>query len=283
MLQVQSDTGRDASLPSGMLPSAQYAQHAQQAQSVRHPVNQAMAPGHNMALSHVGFPQAGQHAAAQQEAQHAAQAQHAQQARQQEQHAAQELVALSGQGSRDPVSRLGQGHFGQGGQDACQEAMGLNPSFRAGSGQLYGAPQTPTGLSPTFMAAQAGQFGRAGSGQLGRVASGQLGRASSGPFIDPATDPLMRATSGQLMQGLRAMSGQLSGQLGEPMGNLSRAGSAAAAFMDAQASGFQMQDGMAAQLQQRSRSYPPPPAMHPQGMGTNVAAQQQQPQQSGEP
>lgn len=278
MLQVQSDTGRDASLPSGMLPSAQYAQHAQQAQSVRHPVNQAMGHGHNMASGRVGFPQAGQHAAAQQEAQHAAQAQHAQQARQQEQHAAQELVALSGQGSRDPVSRLGQGsrdpvsrleqgHFGQGGQDACEEAMGLNPSFRAGSGQLDGAPQTPTGLSPTFMAAQVGQFER----------------ASSGPFIGPATDPLMRATSGQLMQGLRAMSGQLSGQLGESMGNLGRAGSAAAAFMDAQASGFQMQDGMAAQLQQRSRSYPPPPAMHPQGMGTNIAAQQQQPQQSGEP
>ena len=274
MLQVQSDTGRDASLPSGMLPSTQHAQHAQ---SVRHPVNQAIAHGHNMVSGHVGYPQAGQHAAAQQAAQHA------QQARQQEQVAAQELMALSGQGSRDPASRLGQGQPGQGGQDVCQEAVGLSPRFRAGSGQLDGALQTPTGLSPTFMTAQIGQFGRAGSGQFGGAGLGQYGRAGPGPFMGPPTDPLMRATSEQLMQGFRAMSGQLSGQLGEPLGDLGRAGSAAAAFMGAQASGFQRQDSMAAQLQQRSRSYPPPQAMHPQGMGPNMAAQPQQQQQSGEP
>lgn len=254
-VQVGSDTGRDASLPSGRMNSAQQARNAQQAQSVCHSVSQGAGAYH-------GYPQKSACAAV-------LPAQQAQQALQQDEAAAQELLMLSRQAPCD--SRARAQHHAHTGQTL--HPQGMNPPSRAGSEQLKGAPLTPN-LSPAYLAGQTvpvkpGQFGPAGSDDLLRAGSRQL----------------MRAAPDQLLQNVRARPGQASGQLPEPMGaahhNMGRAGSCAASLLDPQASDLQnLQGNMAAQLQQRSRSYPPPQGLQAAGPGMSMAQQQQQ--QNGE-
>ena len=267
-LQVQSDTGRDASLPSGRIQPVQQTRNAQQAQSVRHPVNQAPAVQKGPPAS-VPATLTAQQAHQIQQTQQVQGAQQAQHAMQQEQAAAQELLAFSRQGSKEAASKAGL--YMQTGQTTGQGTVGLSPKFRAGSDQPEATPDIPTGLSPTLMN---GQFGRSGSGQLKRVNSGQAGQ-----------DHLMRAASEQLMQNIRAMSGQPSGQAEAAMPalrNLCRAGSCNGAFMDPQASRLHMQENVDVQLQQRARSHPPQQGVHPAVPNVNIAVQQQQQQQNGE-
>ena len=267
-LQMQSDTGRDASLPSGRIQPVQQTRNAQQAQSVRHPVNQAPAvrTGHPASVSATVL--TAQQAHQIQQTQQVQGAQQAQHAMQQEKAAAQELLAFSRQGPKEAASKAGL--YMQTGQTTCQETVGLSPRFRAGSCQPGATPDIPTGLDPRLMT---GQFGRSGSGQLKHANSGQAGQ-----------DNLMRAASDQLMQNIRAMSGQLSGQAEAAMPaqrNLGQAGSCNVAFMDPQASRLQMQENVEAQLRQGARSHPPHQAVHPAGPNVNIAVQQQQQQNGG--
>ena len=239
-----------------------------------HPINQGAAP-HQDYLQNSGsvaVPSVRQVQQAQQvlQAQQAQCAQQAQDALQEDRAAAQELLMLSRQAPCEPVARAQA--FGQAGQPVCPQ--GLSPTLRAGFGQLEAAPHNPT-LSPTFM----GQAVPVNPLQFGRAGSDELIRAGSGQF--------MRAASDQLALNMRAMSGQLSGQLPDPIAppqcNMGRAGSCAATFLDPQASELQaLQDNMAAQLQQRSQSYPPPQGMQAAGPGIGMATQQQQQQQNGE-
>ena len=247
--------------------SAQQARPAQQAQSVCHPVNQGPA-------THLGYLQSsgGPAVPSAQQVQQAQQlqcAQQAQRALQEDRAAAQELLMLSRQAPCEPLARAQA--FGQAGQPVYPQ--GLSPTPRAGSGQLEAAPLTPT-LSPSFM----GQAVPVNPLQFGRTGSDELIRAGSGQFT--------RAASDQLALNMRATSGRLSGQLPEPIIppqlNMGRAGSCAASFLDPQASELEtLQENMAAQLQQRSQSYPPPQCMQAVGPGINMANQQQQ-HQNGE-
>ena len=269
--QVQSDTGHDSSLPSGRINSAQQARNAQQAQSVCHLVKQGPP-------AHQGYFQKGSSIAAP-SAQQALQAQQAQHALQQDRAAAQELLMLSRQAPCESLPRAQ--HAGQAGQTTYPQR--LSPALRAGSGQLGAAPHTATFsyLPGQAVPVNPGQIGPAGPEDLSRAGSGQSMRAGS--------DQLMRAASDQLVQNAREMSGQISGQLPKPtmppQGNLGRAGCCAASLLNPQVSDLQnLQENLAVQLQQRSRSYPPPQGMQPAGPGNSMATQQQQQQeQNGEP
>lgn len=196
---------------------------------------------------------------------------------QQDEAAAQELLMLSRQA---PCESLHRAQLPvQAGQTVYPQK--LSPMLRAGSRQFETAPHIPT-FSPTYLAGQAmpvnpGHFGPAGPEDQFRAESGQSVR--TGP------DQLMRAASDQVVQNARAMRGQFSGQLPEPampsQGNLGRAGSCAATPLNPQVSDLQnLQENLAAQLQQRSRSYTPPQGMQPAGPGINMATQHQQ--QNGE-
>ena len=267
-VQVHSDTGRDASQPSLRINSAQ--QTRQQAQSVQHPI------GYSLPAIKPGYPQGG---AAVPAVPHAQQAQHQQQ---EQRAAAQELLALS----RQQGCQLG-ASAGQAGQaePVVRDPTGLTLHVRAGSGHFGAAPQTPTALSPRFAAGQIGhpapdQILRAGSGPLMRAASDQLRRMGSGPFTP--TGPV-HAGPGQLLQGYRALSGQVAEAALPGPCQLSRASSGAAAeAMGGGQPSLQLQDIQAAQLQEGSRTFPYA-GLAPRALASNVAMQQaQQQQQQGQ-
>ena len=235
---------------------------------MRHPSGQGTAPGQPV------YPQAGSTAALGMQA-----AQHAQQ--QQDWAAAHELLALSRQQGRD--SGLAQArHAGQAilqlpaqrGDAAGQEAAaGLSPRLRTGSGQLEEAALMPTALSPKFAVGHFGQPARPEQDTPVSVGTGQAGRSGSGQFI--------RIGSGPFAQTFQAVAGHHAEAMVQAQRSLARASSIVPEVMGLQAPSYQAQDSLAAQLQQRSRSYPPH-AMQPQALGANMAAQQQQQQQQQE-